>query len=149
MTNLITAQEAFSAMLAGKNVLARCNVNMYGQPLDEDFAPISHYSADIFKASDMEYCVQVETIELAGIEFTKPIALEDVKPNQDLFVIQPHGVIHHHKFDNSEMLADCIISGFVQRDAKNAELHLKAFCKFLVMITCLLSIPVFKLSIKK
>lgn len=130
MTNLITAQEAFSAMLAGKQVLARCNVNMYGDPLDEEFLPISGYSADIYKEPNMEYCIQVEMVELAGFKFTKPLALEDVKTDQDLYVMQPTGVIYYYKFDGSDMLANCIISGFAQRDAHNAELQFKAFCKF-------------------
>ncbi len=129
MTNLITAQEAFSAMLAGKKVLARCNVNMYGDPLDEDFLPISGYSADIYKQPDMEYCIQVEMVELAGFKFTKPLALDDVKPDQDVFVFQSTGDIHHCKYDESnEDIVSSISGGFAQSDIDNAIKQYRAYC---------------------
>ncbi|UTO20565.1 hypothetical protein NGC85_05655 [Acinetobacter sp. Z1] len=129
MNNILNAQEAFAAMLAGKNVLARCNVNMHGQTLDEDFAPISHYSADIFKESNMEYCIQIETIELAGITFTKPLALDEVQPEQDVFLIQPQALILQYKFnENIEELVTGIRSGFAQRDFENAKRQYEAIC---------------------
>ncbi|MBJ9958370.1 hypothetical protein [Acinetobacter courvalinii] len=122
MNNILNAQDAFNALRAGKTVLCR---HILGE-----FDSLDQFPATVFALPEHEFCIQIELVELAGFKFTKPIALEDVQPNQDLFVIQPHGVIHHFKFDNSDFLADCIINGFAQRDAKNAELHLKAFCKF-------------------
>jgi hypothetical protein len=122
MNNILNAQEAFAALCLGKTVLCR---HILGE-----FDSLDQFPATIWVMPEHEFCIKIETIVLAGITFTKPLALEDVKPNQDLFVIQPNGVIHHYKFDNSDMLADCIINGFAQRDAENAELHLKAFCKF-------------------
>lgn len=129
MNNILNAQEAFAAIQLGRTVLCRYTGNGILHA-DKDFSTLDQVPATVFYQPYYEFCIKIETIELAGITFTKPLALEDVKPNQDLFVIQPNGVIHHYKFDNSDMLADCIINGFAQRDAENAELHLKAFCKF-------------------
>ncbi|WP_225761628.1 hypothetical protein [Acinetobacter sp. Marseille-P8610] len=123
MNNILNAQDAFNALRAGKTILCR---HILGE-----FDSLDQFPATVFALPEHEFCIQIELVELAGFKFTKPIALEDVKPDQDLFVIQPHGVIYHYTFDNSDLLADCIINGFAQRDAENAELHLKALCKFL------------------
>ncbi|NAR78934.1 hypothetical protein GPS50_04130 [Acinetobacter haemolyticus] len=132
MTNILNAQEAFTAMLAGKNVLARCNVNMYGQTLDEDFAPISHYSADIFKESNMEYCIQIETIELAGIYFTKPMTVDELEVGTEVFVVNPAGFIQQRTYQG---IGDAVITmvdgGFAQRDLDNARLQYEALCTLL------------------
>ncbi|MEO3355739.1 hypothetical protein [Acinetobacter haemolyticus] len=132
MTNILNAQEAFTAMLAGKNVLARCNVNMYGQTLDEDFAPISHYSADIFKESNMEYCIQIETIELAGISFTKPMTVDELEVGTEVFVVNPAGFIQQRTYQGiGDAVTTMVDGGFAQRDLDNARLQYEALCKML------------------
>ncbi|MDX7904123.1 hypothetical protein SJZ78_13835 [Acinetobacter baumannii] len=121
MKNLLTAQEAFNAMVIGKQVLARLN---FGTP--EEFAPISDYPADIFAKPHVEFCIKFELMELAGIEFTKPLTPHDVEAEQEIYIVMPTRILRT-KFDeeNSEILCS-VMNGFAQADVENAILQLKA-----------------------
>lgn len=121
MKNLLTAQEAFNAMVIGKQVLARLN---FGTP--EEFAPISDYPADIFAKPHVEFCIKFELMELAGFKFTKPLSPHDVEAEQEIYIVMPTRILRT-KFDeeNSEILCS-VMNGFAQADVENAILQLKA-----------------------
>lgn len=122
MTNILNAQEAFTALRSGKTVLCR---HILGE-----FDTLDQFPATVFGLPDHEYCIKIETIELAGITFTKPLTLEEVQPEQDVFLIQPHAVIQQYKFNEKiDELVDGIHAGFAQRDFENAQLQYKAFCE--------------------
>ncbi|WP_454666717.1 hypothetical protein [Acinetobacter calcoaceticus] len=126
MNNLITAAEAFTALQVGKTVLCR--------PVGDilDFAELDQFPATIFAKSDYEFCIKVETVQLAGFTFTKPYALDELQQGQEIFVVSNTGSIVKGAFiPNYEELVSAVKNGFVQRDATNAELQMKAFQKAL------------------
>ncbi|EFF82145.1 hypothetical protein HMP0015_2427 [Acinetobacter haemolyticus ATCC 19194] len=121
MTNILNAQEAFTALRSGKTILCR---HILGE-----FDSLDQFPATVFGLPDHEYCIKIETIELAGITFTKPLTLEEVQPEQDVFLIQPQAVILQYKFnENIEGLVAGIRSGFAQRDFENAKRQYEALC---------------------
>lgn len=124
---LVAVQEAFQAMLAGKNVLARLN---FSSP--EEFAPLSEFPADIFAKPHVEFTIEIEKIEVAGICFTKPLTLADVVADQDVYVIEPMIGMYWYKYNPTiQALNTAIERGFAQPDADNARLQLEAFSKLM------------------
>lgn len=129
MNNILNAQEAFAALQKGKTVLCRYagNGNLHA---DKNFSTLDQMPATVFYQPYYEFCIKIETIELAGITFTKPITIDEIEQGQDVFLIQPHAVILQYKFnENIDELVDGIHGGFVQRDFENAQLQYKAFCE--------------------
>ncbi|HGH3561147.1 TPA: hypothetical protein ACJK7B_002386 [Acinetobacter baumannii] len=125
MTNLITAQEAFAALQKGKTVLCRPQGDML------DFTDLDQFPASVFGKPGFEFCIKIETIELAGITFTKPLTIDDYEAGQDVFVINTYlPSIYIIGFETAALI-EAIKRGFVQRDAENAKLQLKAFSKAL------------------
>lgn len=125
MTNLITANEAFAALQKGKTVLCRPAGDML------DFADLDQFPASVFGKTGFEFCIKIETIELAGITFTKPLTIDEYKAGQDVFVINTYlPSIYIIGFETAALI-EAIKRGFVQRDAENAKLQLKAFSKAL------------------
>ncbi|EMF0729190.1 hypothetical protein ACOTHU_003591 [Acinetobacter baumannii] len=125
MNNLITAAEAFAALQKGKTVLCR--------PIGEmlDFSDLDQFPASVFGKPGFEFCIKIETIELAGITFTKPLTIDEYKAGQDVFVINTYlPSIYIIGFETAALI-EAIKRGFVQRDAENAKLQLKAFSKAL------------------
>lgn len=122
MTNLLTASEAFEALQMGKTILCRPEGDML------DFADLDQFPASIFGKQGYEYCIKVELINVAGIEFTKPLTLDDVRLDQDIYLVEPTGSIYWYKFNEVPALKTAIINGFAQADIENARLQLKAFC---------------------
>ncbi|WP_038342265.1 hypothetical protein [Acinetobacter sp. A47] len=132
MNNILNAQEAFNAMIVGKNVLARCIANSQGEHLDSEFAPISDYPADIYAKPHMEFCIQIEMLEMAGIKFTKPCTIDELKKGQEIYVcIFPYAEIHKVKFDHTSAVQNFVRCGVVQRDMENAKLQMQAYHAFL------------------
>lgn len=126
MNNLISAQDAFNAVVAGKHVLCRAAVELM------DFDDLDQFPATIFAKPGYEFCIKIETIEVAGITFTKPLTLDEVKPDMEVFVVQVDGIIHHHKYNGIHSLVSTSINGgFAQRDFDNAKLQYEALCKTL------------------
>ena len=125
MNNLITPQEAFNAMVAGKNILCRA----VGELID--FNDIDQFPATIFAKTGYEFCIKLDMIEVAGITFTKPLTLEEIQDGQDLFVINTYGSSIYVVSFTCTALVDSINSGFVQRDEENAKLQLQAMSKAL------------------
>ncbi|WP_353171278.1 hypothetical protein [Acinetobacter rudis] len=125
MNNLISAQEAFNAVVAGKHVLCRAAGELM------DFDDLDQFPATIFAKSGYEFCIKIETIEVAGITFTKPLTLDEVTQGMDIFIIQPTGTIYHYKYGKCTAQDTAINQGFAQRDEANAKLQIKALCSAL------------------
>ncbi|MGQ1726659.1 hypothetical protein ACT44F_13605 [Acinetobacter baumannii] len=125
MTNLLTAAEAFAALQKGKTVLCR--------PIGEmlDFSDLDQFPASVFGKPGFEFCIKIETIELAGITFTKPLTIDEYEEGQNVFVINTYLPSIYNVGFKTPALIEAINSGFVQRDAENAKLQLKAFSKAL------------------
>lgn len=122
MNTLLTASEAFAALQKGKTVLCRPEGDML------DFAELDQFPASIFGKQGYEFCIKVELMKIAGIEFAKPLTLEDVRIDQDIYLIEPTGSIYWYKYNEVPALKTAIANGFAQADVENARLQLKAFC---------------------
>ncbi|MDC4347110.1 hypothetical protein NQ641_18490 [Acinetobacter baumannii] len=125
MSNLLTAAEAFAALQNGKTVLCRPAGDML------DFADLDQFPASVFGKPGFEFCIKIETIELAGITFTKPLTIDEYEDGQDVFVITTYSPSIYVVNFKTTALIDSINCGFVQRDAENAKLQLKALSKAL------------------
>ena len=125
MKNILTAQEAFAALQNGKTVLCRPAGDML------DFADLDQFPASVFGKPGFEFCIKIETIELAGITFTKPLTIDEYEEGQDVFVITTYSPSIYVVNFRTTALIESINSGFVQRDAENAKLQLKALSKAL------------------
>lgn len=127
-TKLVAVQEAFQAMLAGKNILVRSTEST----LLTDFRPVSEFAADIWAKVGFEFTIEIEKIEVAGISFTKPLTLADVVPDQDVYVIEPMTGMYWYKYNPTiQALNAAIERGFAQADTDNARLQLEAFSKLM------------------
>ncbi|WP_031987892.1 hypothetical protein, partial [Acinetobacter baumannii] len=109
----------------GKTVLCRPAGDML------DFADLDQFPASVFGKPGFEFCIKIETIELAGITFTKPLTIDEYEDGQEVFVISTYSPTVYVLDFKTNALIDSINSGFVQRDAENAKLQLKAFSKAL------------------
>ncbi|MBU3114937.1 hypothetical protein [Acinetobacter nosocomialis] len=125
MKNILTAQEAFAALQNGKTVLCRPAGDML------DFADLDQFPASVFGKPGFEFCIKIETIELAGITFTKPLTIDEYEEGQEVYVISTYSPTVYVLDFKTNALIDSINSGFVQRDAENAKLQLKALSKAL------------------
>ncbi|MBJ8440978.1 hypothetical protein [Acinetobacter junii] len=125
MTNILNAQEAFAALQKGKTVLCRYagNGSLHA---DKDFSTLDQMPATVFALPNYEFCIQVEMIELAGIAFSKPLALDEYEDGQDVFVINTYSPSIYVVNFKTAALVESINGGFVQRDVENAKLQLKA-----------------------
>ena len=121
--NILNGNEAFAAMMAGRNILCRA----VGEMLD--FNNIDQFPATIFAKPGYEFCIKVETMELAGITFTKPLTLDDVKEDMKIFLVYPDHVAHTKYTTLCKKYYECVRNGFAQADQENAELQLQAIGK--------------------
>ncbi|ENO7700856.1 hypothetical protein ACB508_003515, partial [Acinetobacter baumannii] len=109
----------------GKTVLCRPIGDML------DFSDLDQFPASVFGKPGFEFCIKIETIELAGITFTKPLTIDEYEEGQDVFVITTYSPSIYVVNFRTTALIESINSGFVQRDAENAKLQLKALSKAL------------------
>ncbi|WP_159122963.1 hypothetical protein [Acinetobacter variabilis] len=123
--NILNSKEAFDAMMAGRNIMCRA----VGESMD--FDDLSQFSATIFAMPGYEFCIKVETMELAGITFAKPLTLDDVVEGQEIFLVYPNHIAHTQFTSLSGKYVECIKNGFAQMDQENAELQLQAIGKLL------------------
>lgn len=125
---ILNSKEAFDAMMAGRNIMCRA----VGELMD--FDDLSQFPATIFAMPGYEFCIKVETMELAGITFAKPLKLEEVREGQDVYVINTYGssiyVVEFGKMTCTALI-ESINNGFAQHDAENAKLQLQAISKVL------------------
>ncbi len=125
---ILNGNEAFAALMAGKNILCRAVGDLI------DFNDLDQFPATVFAKADYEFCIKIETMELAGITFTKPLILEDIQDGQDVYTINTHGQsIYISEFGKmtTGALLDSIRNGFAQRDEVNAKLQFQAMAKVL------------------
>ncbi|AOA58296.1 hypothetical protein [Acinetobacter larvae] len=128
MNNLISAQEAFNAVMSGKHVLCRAAGEML------EFDDLDQFPATIFAKSGYEFCIKIETIEIAGITFTKPLTFDEIVEGQEIYIVNTHDTsIHISEFNKATFskLVKAINSGFAQRDEDNAKRQLQAFSRVL------------------
>ncbi|MCU4333822.1 hypothetical protein [Acinetobacter pittii] len=126
MKNIITAAEAFAALQKGKTVLCRPAGDML------EFADLDQFPASVFGKPGFEFCIKIETIELAGITFTKPLTVDELEVGAELFVINPAGFIEKHVYQGVGYgIVTMVDGGFAQRDLDNARLQYEALCKLL------------------
>ena len=128
--NILNGTEAFAAMMAGRNILCRA----VGEMLD--FDNIDQFPATIFAKPGYEYCVKIETIEVAGITFTKPLTLDDVVEDQEIFMVHPD---HISQIKYSKQCGEYfagVRNGFAQADQENAELQLQAIGELFGRVIC-------------
>ncbi|MDS9863897.1 hypothetical protein XB97_06100 [Acinetobacter pittii] len=126
MTNLISANEAFEALQKGKTVLCRPAGDML------DFADLDQFPASVFGKPGFEFCIKIDVIELAGITFTKPLTVDELEIDKEVFVINPAGFIEKHIFQGvGYSIVTMVDGGFAQRDLDNARLQYEALCKVL------------------
>lgn len=122
---ILNSKEAFEAMMAGRNIMCRA----VGELMD--FDDLDRFPATIFAMPGYEFCIKVETMELAGITFTKPLTLDDVVEGQEIFLVFPHCVVHTQFTSLSGKYVESVRYGFAQADQENAELQLQAIGKLL------------------
>lgn len=128
MNNILNGNEAFAALMAGKNILCRAVGDLI------DFDDLDQFPATVFAKTDYEFCIKIEMMELAGITFTKPLMLEDIQDGQDVYTINTHGQsIYISEFGKmtTGALLNSIHNGFAQRDEVNAKLQFQAMAKVL------------------
>lgn len=128
--NILNGNEAFAAMMAGRNILCRA----VGEMLD--FNNIDQFPATIFAKPGYEFCIKIETMELAGITFTKPLTLDDVMEGQEIFMVHPD---HISQIKYSEQCGEYfagVRNGFAQADQENAELQLQAIGELFGRVIC-------------
>lgn len=126
MTNLISANEAFEALQKGKTVLCRPAGDML------DFADLDQFPASVFGKPGFEFCIKIDVIELAGITFTKPLTVDELEIDKEVFVINPAGFIEKHIYQGvGYSIVTMVDGGFAQRDLDNARLQYEALCKVL------------------
>lgn len=116
----LNGKEAFEAMMAGRNIMCRAAGELM------DFDDLSQFPATIFAMPGYEFCIKVETMELAGITFTKPLTLDDVVEDQEIFLVYPSHIAHTQFTSLSGKYVECVRYGFAQADKENAELQLVA-----------------------
>jgi hypothetical protein len=78
MNNILNAQEAFAAIQLGKNVLCRYAGNGT-LPGDKEFMTLDQVPATVFYQPHYEFCIKIETIELAGITSLSHLRLMNIK----------------------------------------------------------------------
>ena len=125
---ILNSNEAYAALMAGKNILCRAVGDLI------DFNDLDQFPATVFAKADYEFCIKIETMEMAGITFTKPLMLEDIQDGQDVYTINTHGQsIYISEFGKmtTAALLDSIRNGFAQRDEVNAKLQFQAMAKVL------------------
>ncbi len=123
--NILNSKEAFEAMMAGRNIMCRAVGKLM------DFEDLDCFPATVFAIPGHEFCIKVETMELAGITFTKPLELDDVVEGQEVFLVYPDHIAHTQFISLSGKYVDCVKNGFAQMDQENAELQLQAIGKLL------------------
>lgn len=127
---ILNGKEAFEAMMAGRKILCRA----VGELMD--FDDLSQFPATIFAMPGYEFSIKVETMELAGITFAKPLTLDDVVEDQEIFIVHPdHVSLVKYSKQNEEYFA-CVRNGFAQADNKNAVLQLEAMGKLFDRVIC-------------
>ena len=121
--NLLNSNEAFSALMAGKNIMCRA--------VDElmDFDDLNQFPATIFALPGYEFCIKRESLTLADIQFTKPVEPHDLENGQEIFIVMPTCILRTKYDPEHGDISLSVANGFAQLDPENAQLQLQAFGK--------------------
>ena len=128
--NILNGTEAFAAMMAGRNILCRA----IGELIE--FDDIDQFPATIFAKPGYEFCIKIETMELAGIAFTKPLTLDDVAEDQEIFMVYPDHISQIKYSKHCGKYFAGVRNGFAQADQQNAELQLQAIGELFGRVIC-------------
>lgn len=121
--NILNSNEAFSALMAGKNIMCRA----VGELMD--FDDLNQFPATIFALPGYEFCIKRESLTLADIQFTKPVEPHDLENGQEIYIVMPTCILRT-KYDPEHCdICLSVANGFAQIDAENAQLQLQAFGK--------------------
>lgn len=121
--NLLNSNEAFSALMAGKNIMCRA----VGELMD--FDDLNQFPATIFALPGYEFCIKRESLTLADIQFTKPVEPHDLENGQEIFIVMPTCILRTKYDPEHGDICLSVANGFAQLDAENAQLQLQAFGK--------------------
>lgn len=144
MSNLLTAAEAFAALQNGKTVLCRY-AGDGTLKADKSFSTLDQMPATVFGLPHYEFCIQLETIVLAEIKFTKPVEPHDLEDGQVIYIVMPSHVLRTTYNSKNGETCLSVGNGFAQLDEENAKLQLQAIGKtFGNMITDIQVIDVTK-----
>lgn len=121
--NLLNSNEAFSALMAGKNIMCRA----VGELMD--FNDLNQFPATIFALPGYEFCIKRESLTLADIQFTKPVEPHDLENGQEIYIVMPTCILHTKYDPEHGDICLSVANGFAQIDAENAQLQLQAFGK--------------------
>jgi len=121
--NLLNSNEAFSALMAGKNIMCRA----VGELMD--FNDLNQFPATIFALPGYEFCIKRESLTLADIQFTKPVEPHDLENGQEIFIVMPTCILRTKYDPEHGDICLSVANGFAQLDAENAQLQLQAFGK--------------------
>ncbi|ENU56897.1 hypothetical protein L291_2104 [Acinetobacter guillouiae MSP4-18] len=121
--NILNSNEAFSALMAGKNIMCRA----VGELMD--FDDLNQFPATIFALPGYEFCIKRESLTLADIQFTKPVEPHDLENGQEIFIVMPTCILRTKYDPEHGDICLSVANGFAQLDAENAQLQLQAFGK--------------------
>lgn len=121
MHTLLTVQEAFAARQAGKSIVCR-------HVESELFEKLNNVSADTWFDPHYVFAIEIETITLGGLEFTRPYTLTELTTGDKIYFCGASGKILKGNFNpENEMLIAGVKNGSVQRDEANAIAQVTAF----------------------
>lgn len=121
--SIISAQDAFTFLQNGKK-------NIVCRHIDGEFCALDQHPATVFFNSEYQFGISIDLLNIAGIQFTKPLEIDEVEDDQDIFIVQLNAVIQQYKYQSGHQdLHIFINSGFAQRDFDNAKLQYEALCK--------------------
>lgn len=121
MHTLLTVQEAFAARQAGKSIVCR-------HVESEIFEKLNNVSADTWFDPHYVFAIEIETITLGGLEFTRPYTLSELTSGDKIYFCGASGKILKGNFNpDNEMLIAGVKNGSVQRDEENAIAQVTAF----------------------
>ncbi|WP_287906569.1 hypothetical protein [Acinetobacter sp.] len=119
--NILNGNEAFAALMAGKNIMCRAAGGLI------EFDDLDQFPATVFAMPDYEFCIKIDEISINGYTFLKPYSLEELSAGQDIFLLGNTGTIVKGQFiPEYEELVLAVKNGSVQRDFDNAQNQAKA-----------------------
>lgn len=117
----LNGQEAFAALMAGKNIMCRAIGGLI------EFDDLAQFPATVFAMPDYEFCVKISEITINGFTFLKPYSLDELAEGQDVFLLGNTGSIIKGQFiPEYEDLVFAVKNGSVQRDFESAQKQAKA-----------------------
>lgn len=119
--NILNGNEAFAALIAGKNIMCRA----VGELME--FDDLDQFPATVFAMQNYEFCIKIDEISINGYTFLKPYSLEELSEGQDVFLLGNTGSIVKGQFiPEYEELVLAVKNGSVQRDFESAQNQAKA-----------------------